>query len=362
MTTIKATKKSQLTKMDIALLSVQTSLGIIEDLVSEPFPNILNDLPSDKEMAKSTLQIRGSLIDNDLKIFEEELINAKNQLSQLTSSLSSMDMTSKSYQSKIQSMNGEYEKWSRYASQRIRRLKRLLSEVKLRVEVPEIMHSGAGLWTEECQLLASQETINKESESKSVEASDINNRYELNADLHKLESVKRENDDKEVTQNETTDISYGRNDDKFIQEESDFSREIKSIRHFSRSDYVPVVPKLKQPKTVKVNQRKLRKSQKMDLSASHISRNRPHMHANNCVCNIKVQNEPTHFSKSCFKGKPMVKMRATPVHLNFDRAENVNPKSEVALIAEVNCEVHSSEKSSAIFDEGKNKMPEFNSI
>ena len=405
--------------MDIALLSVQTSLGMIEDLISEPFPNILDDLPSDKELAKSALQIKRKLIDYDLNIFEEELKNAKNQLSQLTLSPAGADAASEIYQSKIQLMNAEYEKWSRYASQRIRRLKRLLSEVKLRMEVPEIIHSGAGIWTEECQILASQATTAIiESDSKADEKSEVSVKPETKSDREKIESVKsiKTSENGNVTQIENSSVKINNesrgdhgsdvqkpqmnvysnssgeitasanskakrrtqcakvkkslrsqmsesNDDKFIQEESDFSREIKSIPHFSRSGYVPVVPKLKQPKTVKMNQRKLRKHQKMDRSASHISRNGPRMQAKNLVCNIKVWNEPTHFSKSCFKGKPMVKMRAAPVCLNCDRAENANRRSGVTLIAEVICEVHSSEESSnMIFDEGNKKVSEFDKI
>ena len=156
--------------MNVLMSAIHTSLGVIEDLVKCPFPNILKDLPMDTELAMSSLQIKRGLIDYELNVIDEELTDAKNRLSQLTESRQNVSVML-DLQHQSQTLFEQYLKWRKYASQRTRLLKKLTAEVNLRLELPEFLHKGVGIWTETDQKLASTPFF-IESENNKSESSD----------------------------------------------------------------------------------------------------------------------------------------------------------------------------------------------
>ena len=139
--------------MNVLVSAIHTSLGVIEDLVKCPFPSILKDLPMDTELAMSSLQIKRGLIDYELNVIDEELTDAKNRLSQLTESLQNVSVVF-DLQHQSQTLFEQYLKWRKYASQRTRLLKKLAAEVNLRLELPEFLYKGVGIWTDADQILA----------------------------------------------------------------------------------------------------------------------------------------------------------------------------------------------------------------
>ena len=256
--------------------SLSTSLGIIEDLVHQTFPTILDDLPSESGSSKIFLQSKMTVVNYESTLLDEELTNAQKVYNELT-------RQSEEIRNAERELLKEYLKWKRYGDKRKYLLKKLATEVNIRLQIPELLIKGVGIWTEADQKLASTPFI-IDSENNKSESS-------VDRDAYNKTPPKDEYSDNGGKSTVSTNLKPKRRDQK-------------SIRNFSRSGYVPVVPKLNQPKTEKVN--------KLIQSASNMT-NESNLRTKHNDHSITVQKEPKHFSKSCYKGKPMVKQRATPM-------------------------------------------------
>ena len=98
--------------------SLSTSLGIIEDLVHQTFPTILDDLPSESGSSKIFLQSKMTVVNYESTLLDEELTNAQKVYNELT-------RQSEEIRNAERELLKEYLKWKRYGDKRKYLLKKL---------------------------------------------------------------------------------------------------------------------------------------------------------------------------------------------------------------------------------------------
>ena len=91
--------------------SLSTSLGIVEDLVRQSFPTILDDLPSEIERSKFFLQSKMTVVNYELTLLDEELTNAQKVYNELT-------RQSEEIRNSERELLKGFLKWKRYGDKR----------------------------------------------------------------------------------------------------------------------------------------------------------------------------------------------------------------------------------------------------